>query len=83
MNILWFGLGGLIVLSMWGLKSYLSKNKLKISWLSWLGTIIGLFLSFFSIAWLVTRRKPSSWTGLFDIWWISFYNIGPNQEKNY
>ena len=54
MNILWFGLGGLIVLSIWGLKSYLSKNKLKISWLSWLGTIIGLFLSFFSIAWLVT-----------------------------
>ena len=54
MNILWFVLGGFIVLSIWGLKSYISKNNLKISFLSWLGLLIGLFLGFFSIAWLVT-----------------------------
>ena len=57
MEIFWFVLGGLMVLFIWGLQSYISKNKLKISWLSWLGIVVGLFLSLFSIAWLVTSIR--------------------------
>lgn len=66
MEIFWFVLGGLMVLFIWVLKSYISKNKLKISWLSWVGIVVGLFLSLFSIAWLVTsiREGESRAAGL-------------------
>jgi hypothetical protein len=54
MNTLAFVLGASIILFVWGLVSWKSKIKIKLSWLSWLGMILAALLALFTIAWLIT-----------------------------
>lgn len=39
MSLLWFILGACLIFVIWILKNWISKNKIKLSWLSWVGIV--------------------------------------------
>ena len=54
MSVMWFVLGALAVLFVSLLSKWITKDQVSLSWLSWLGIILGSLLFFFSLAWCVT-----------------------------
>ena len=54
MSVMWFLLGALVVLFGLSLNRWVTKNQLALSWLSWLGVIVGSVLFFFALAWCFT-----------------------------
>ena len=54
MPLMWFFLGALVVLFIMILPRWISRKRVRLSWASWLGIVIGAMLLFFCIAWSVT-----------------------------
>jgi O-antigen ligase len=54
MGPIWFLLGALVVLFVWGLRSWTVKNQIKLSWLCGIGIITAVLLGLFTIAWSVS-----------------------------
>ena len=54
MSVMWFILGALVVLFVVLLSKWVTKDQVGLSWLSWLGIILGGLLFFFSLAWCIT-----------------------------
>jgi hypothetical protein len=51
MRLLYFLLGVLVVILIWALHSWISRQKVRLNWLSWAGIIITSMLAFFTFAW--------------------------------
>jgi len=51
MDLMWFMLGGLTVGIAWGLRAWIGKKRLKLSWRSWSGIALDVFLVIFTLAW--------------------------------
>jgi len=51
MSLFHFILGVLLVIIIWALHSWISRQKVRLSWLSWAGIIITSMLAFFTFAW--------------------------------
>ena len=54
MSVMWFILGTLVVLFAMVLSRWITKDQISLSWLSWVGIILGGLLFFFSLAWCIT-----------------------------
>ncbi len=85
MNLLWFILGACLIFIILILKNWISKNKIKLSWLSWVGIVISTILAFFTIAWSVTSiiegENQAAGMGLLIFGGLTFIVIGLTQKK--
>lgn len=53
MELMWFCLGGFLIICLWALRSWNSKRSIKLSFLGWGSSSITLFAFLFTIAWFV------------------------------
>ncbi len=85
MNLLWFILGACLIFIILILKNWISKNKIKLSWLSWVGIIASTIFAFFAIAWSVTSiiegENQAAGMGLLIFGGLTFIVIGLTQKK--
>jgi hypothetical protein len=85
MSLLWFVLGAFLVFTTWILKTWISKNKINMSFLSWSGIIISTILGFFTIAWIVSSiiegENRAAGMGLLIFGGMTFIAIGLTQRK--
>ena len=85
MNLLWFILGACLIFIILILKNWISKNKIKLSWLSWVGIIISTIFAFFTIAWsvscIVEGESQAAGMGLLIFGGLTFIVIGLTQKK--
>jgi len=51
MELMWFMLGGLTMGIAWGLRVWIGKKQLNLSWTSWSGIALDVFLVLFALAW--------------------------------
>ena len=54
MGLMWFCLGSLLILTLWGLLTWNGRREKKFSLLSWAVLLVTLFHSLFTIAWVVS-----------------------------
>lgn len=54
MGLMWFILGFLAAGIAWGLLQWVSRKKIKLSWVSWAGMVLAGLLGLFTIAWIVS-----------------------------
>ena len=54
MGLMWFCLGSLVILALWGLFTWNSRRQKRFSILSWVALLAILFVSLFTIAWAVS-----------------------------
>lgn len=52
MDLFWIFLGALAVIIVWGLKSWITKNDVRLTWPSWIGTVLTSLLFLFTLAWI-------------------------------
>ena len=54
MALMWYVLGALTVVIFWGVKSWATRRKVRLSLLSWCGVIIDTALILFTFAWFLS-----------------------------
>jgi len=68
MSLFYFVLGVLVVIVIWALHSWISRQNVRLSWLSWVGIVVTSGLAFFSFAWsfscLLEREFQAAGMGL-------------------
>ncbi|MFQ5721621.1 MAG: dehalogenase [Candidatus Aminicenantales bacterium] len=85
MSLFWLVFGALIVLLVWSLKGWVSKNQIKLSWLSWLGIIVTAIFAFFAVAWatssIIEGESQAAGMGLLIFGGLSLIIFGLTQRK--
>ena len=59
MSFFWFILGAALIVLIWGMKGWISKNRVNLNLISWIGIVITIILAYYTIAWSVS----SIWEG--------------------
>jgi hypothetical protein len=85
MSLFWFVLGALIIFFLWSMKSWVSRNHIKLSWLSWLGIIMTAIFAFFTLAWTISSiiegESQAAGMGLLIFGGLSLIIFGLTQRK--
>ena len=51
---MWFSLGALAVMILWGVKSWVGRRQARLSLLSWSGIVVDIVFILFTLAWFFT-----------------------------
>jgi len=85
MTLFWFVSGALIILLIWSVKTWVSKNQIKLSWLSWFGIIATAIFAFFALAWAISSiiegENQAAGMGLLIFGGLSLIIFGLTQRK--
>jgi hypothetical protein len=54
MSMMWFLLGALAVVILWGVKSWFGRRQARLSLLSWSGMVVDIVFILFTLAWFFT-----------------------------
>lgn len=80
MSLITFCLGAMAVFILWGVSSWIKKNHIRLSWLSWMGVILTAFLAFFAVAWflscIIERETQAAGMGLLIFGGLAFIVFG-------
>lgn len=85
MSLLWFILGTCLVFIIWIFKNWILKNKIKLSWLSWVGIVTSTILAFFTTAWsvscIIEGENQAAGMGLLIFGGLTLIVIGLTHKK--
>lgn len=85
MSLFWFVLGALVIFFLWSMKSWISRNHIKLSWLSWLGIIMTVIFVIFTLAWTISSviegENQAAGMGLLIFGGLSLIIFGLTKRK--
>jgi len=80
MEFIWLLIGIIGVGSLWGIMAWSRKKQAKFSWFSWIGILLTLALSLFTIAWCLSsmweKEVQAAGVGLLIFGTLSLVSMG-------
>jgi len=85
MSLIFFCLGAVVVLIIWGISSWTKRNQIKLAWPSWLGLLLTAFLALLAVAWFIScileRETQAAGLGLLIFGGLAFISFGLTRKK--
>ncbi len=85
MSLFYFILGVLLIIVIWALYGWIFRQKVRLSWLSWVGIIITSGLAFFTFAWsfscFLERELQAAGMGLVFFGGAALISFGLTRRK--